>query len=361
MLLAVVGASHSIARAGAGVDGSCDHDVAMAFDARLARELREGVWPVRVLGDVRFSRPDTVWGARRALRRALAEQGYDAVIAHAPWSTALVAPVARRASLPFFSWIHDAPHGVQWPERRVARVPPDRFICNSHYTAGLVARWMPGVPRDVIYPPLATTTPSADRADVRRELAEPDHVIVIFMAARMEPWKGHRVLVEAARHLRGDVTVWIAGGAQRPEEVAYFDELSRAAAVNAKGIRIRILGERSDVPRLMRGADVYCQPNTSPEPFGLAFLEALSAGVPVVTTAAGGALEIVDEQCGILVPHASAEPVAAALQRLIDDPALRRSLGQRGPSRVSRIGDPGIALSRIEQVVRQQRTRSSAA
>ena len=363
MLLALVGASPSVARAGAGADvgGSCDHDVAVAFDARLARELRDAGSPPYVLGDVRFSRPDTVWGARRALRRALSEQKYDAVIAHAPWSTTLVAPVVRRANLPFFSWIHDAPHAEQWPERRIARVPPDRFICNSHYTAGLVARWMPGVARDVIYPSVSTTASSADRAAVRRELGESDRAVVILMAARMEPWKGHRVLLDAAARLRGDITVWIAGGAQRPQEIAYVDELSRTAAANASGIRIRLLGERSDVPRLMRGADVYCQPNTLPEPFGVALVEALSAGVPVVTAAAGGALEIVDEHCGILVSHVSADTVAAALQRLTDDPGLRRALGQQGPSRASRIGDPAVALGRIEQLVRQQRTRTSAA
>ena len=50
------------------------------------------------------------------------------------------------------------------------------------------------------------------------------------------------------------------------------------------------------VPRLMAAADIYCQPNTTPEPFGIAFVEALAAGVPVVTTAMGGPLEIVDDR-----------------------------------------------------------------
>lgn len=354
MLLAVVDA--------AGESAACRHDVAVAFDARLARELRNaGVSPC-VLGGARFSRPDTVWRARRALRKALTSQGYDAVIAHAPWSTVLAAPSARRAGVPCLCWIHDAPRGEQWPERRMARTPPDRFICNSEYTAALVAQWMPAVPRTVIHPPVLTSTAGADRADVRRELAESEEAVVVFMAARMEPWKGQRVLLEAAGQLRGDVAVWIAGGPQRSEEAVYLDELSRMAATFRNGsVRVRLLGERSDVPRLMRAADVYCQPNTAPEPFGVAFVEALSASVPVVTTAAGGALEVVDGECGILVEEPRAEGVAAALQRLIDDPALRRSLGQQGPARARRVSDPARALTLIAQVVREQRTRSSAA
>jgi len=337
------------------------HDVAVAFDGRLARELQGAGSVPFVLGDVRFSRPDTVWRARRALRRVLAEKRYDAVISHAPWSTALAAPAVRRADLPLLAWMHDAPHGDQWPERRVARTPPDRFICNSRYTAALVAQWMPGVARTVIHPPVVTSMPRDDRAGVRRELAEPDETVVVFMAARLEPWKGHRVLLQAARLLRGDVTIWIAGGPQRPEEAGYFDELQRLAAADGNGVRIRFLGDRADVPRLMSGADVYCQPNSSPEPFGVVFVEALAAGLPVVTTAAGGVLEIVDDQCGILVPHATAEIVAEALQRLIDDPGQRRSLGRQGPSRAMRVSDPATALDLIQQTVREQRARSSAA
>ena len=65
---------------------------------------------------------------------------------------------------------------------------------------------------------------------------------------------------------------------------------------------MRFLGERRDVAACMRAADIHCQPNTAPEPFGLAFVEALYAGLPVVTTALGGALEILTDACGVLVP-----------------------------------------------------------
>ena len=58
----------------------------------------------------------------------------------------------------------------------------------------------------------------------------------------------------------------------------------------------------TDVPRLLAAADIHCQPNISPEPFGIAFIEALAAGLPVVTSAIGGAIEIVDDTCGRLVP-----------------------------------------------------------
>ncbi len=349
MLLGIVSAAND----------ECAHDIALSFDARLSRELRDyGVTP-HVIGDVRFRRPDTVWRARRALRRVISASAYDAVIAHAPWSCALAGPAARRAGVPLLMWVHDAPHGDQWSERRVARMPPDRFICNSSYTAALVAQWMPGVAKDVIHPAVAAApdVSTIERRTLREELGAREATSVILIAARLEAWKGHRVLIEAARQLRGDIVVWIAGGPQRPAEAAYAEMLSRLAA----GTAVRFLGERVDVPRLMAAADIYCQPNTAPEPFGVVFVEALAAGTPVITTAMGGATEIVDEQCGVLVRESTPALVGAALQRLIDDSSLRNALGSQGPARARRISDPADAVRHVCDAVREQRLRSSAA
>jgi glycosyltransferase involved in cell wall biosynthesis len=339
------------------------HEIAVSFDGRLAAELRAAGAVPHVLGDVRFRRPDTVWRARRHLDAVLATGRHDAVIGHAPWSCALAGPVARRAGRPLLMWAHDAPQPDAWAERRVARLPPDRVICNSRHTADAIQHWMPGVPRDVVHPPVpsAPVVPAAERDRLRRELGAAETTTVILLASRLEAWKGHRVLLDAAARLRGDAAIWIAGGPQRPAEADYLDELSRLAADRSSPIAVRFLGERGDVPRLMAAADVYCQPNTTPEPFGIVFVEALAAGVPVVTTAMGGALEIVDESCGVLVAAASPELVAAALQRLIDSPPLRASLGSAGPSRARLVSDPQARLAEVRDLVRAQLARSSAA
>jgi glycosyltransferase involved in cell wall biosynthesis len=341
----------------------CAHEVALSFDGRLARELRAAGSLPRVLGDVRFRRPDSVWRARRTLHRLLATGQHDAVICHAPWSCALAGPVARRAGRPLLMWAHDAPQPEGWPERKTARVPPDRIICNSRHTAEAIARWMPGVPRDVVHPPVlsAPAVSAAERRDLRGKLGAEEPTTVILLASRLEEWKGHRVLLQAADRLRGDVAVWIAGGPQRLAESEYFEELSRLAADRSSAIEVRFLGERGDVPRLMAAADIYCQPNTAPEPFGIAFVEALAAGVPVVTTAIGGALEIVDERCGVLVREASPVLVAEALQRLIDAPTLRASLSAAAPSQARRVSDPQARLLEVRDLVRAQLERTSAA
>ena len=351
MLLTIVAAQGS----------ECAHEVAVSFDARLAAELRAAGHAPHVLGAARFRRPDTIWRTRRALHRALTAGAYDAVICHAPWSCALAGPVARRTGRPLFMWVHDAPQPEGWPERKIGNVPPDRFICNSRHTEAAMTAWLPQVPRDVVHPPVlaAAVTPMTERLRIRHDLGAAPTTTVILLASRMEEWKGHRVLLDAAGRLRGDVAVWVAGGAQRPTEAAYVEELSHMPAV-ASG-RVRMLGERDDVTRLMAAADIYCQPNTSPEPFGIAFVEALAAAVPVVTTAMGGAIEIVDDSCGVLVTDPSPARFAAALQGLIDAPASRAALSAAGPARARSISDPGQRLATIRDLVRAQVERSSAA
>jgi glycosyltransferase involved in cell wall biosynthesis len=169
----------------------------------------------------------------------------------------------------------------------------------------------------------------------------------------MEAWKGQTALVEALAAL-ADVpgwTAWIAGGAQRPAERVYV--LSVRRAVTAAGLepRVRFTGERADIPRLAAAADIYCQVNRDPEPFGVAFVEALGAGLPVVTTAAGGAPEIVADDCGRLVAPGDATALTTTLRELIESAPLRRALGGRGPARARALCDASTQLDRLIEIL----------
>ncbi|HVA41545.1 MAG TPA: glycosyltransferase family 4 protein, partial [Candidatus Binataceae bacterium] len=102
--------------------------------------------------------------------------------------------------------------------------------------------------------------------------------------------------------------------------------------------------------------------NTGPEPFGITFIEALYAGLPVVTTSIGGALEIVDGSCGILVEPDDPGALAGALCRLIEDRELRARLGAAGPGRAAALCDPRAqmaALARALTKLRPSRAREA--
>lgn len=323
------------------------HEFALAFDGRLSRALTAAEATRHALGHVRFSRPLSVWTARRRLRRLVNDRGYDVVVGHAPWAFALAAPAVAGARKVL--WAHDASRGDHWTERRAARHAPDLVICNSHYTSEAIGGWMNGVTRAVVYAPVSPpdVEPGA-RAEVRRDLGAGDRTAVILLASRLERWKGHAELLRAVARLSGDWAVWIAGGAQRPHEAEYERELRAVAASLPVGDRIRFLGERSDAARLFCAADIHCQPNTAPEPFGLVFVEALYASLPVVTRDMGGAREIVTPACGILVAPGDSAALTHALQRLVHDPAARTTLGAGGPARARALCEPATQLLALE-------------
>jgi glycosyltransferase involved in cell wall biosynthesis len=331
--------------------GTAAHEFAICFEGRLLDELRATGASTHVLGAVRFSRPATLWRARRNLRSVVATGAFDSVVCHSPWAYALASPEltpeVRRVV-----WAHDVLDGTHWTERRIAQTPPDLMVCNSHATAGALRRWIGSVPLEVVHAPVAPNPhPAAERDRVREELGVSRDTIVILIASRFERWKGHGVLLDAATHLEGPWTIWIAGGPQRGPEEALAKQLRAMCAARGLNERVRFLGERRDVPRLLRGADVLCQPNTAPEPFGIVFAEALYAGVPVVTSDAGGAREIVHRTCGVMVPIGDERSLATALQALIDDPALRARLGSAGPARAASICSPASQVARLEALV----------
>lgn len=330
-------------------------EFALCFEGRLADELRASGAPVRLLGEVRFGRPWTVLSARWRLAELLASRRPDVVVCHACWPHAVFAPVVRRAGLPLVFWMHDTARGDHWLERLASRTPPDLALINSHTTAATLPRLFPGVAHEVLYypvaPPDAQADPNACRARARAELATDPEAVVIVQASRLEPWKGHALHLEALGLLRERPgwVAWLAGGVQRPHERAYFDELQGRARTLGIAERVRFLGQRSDVPRLLASADIHCQPNTGPEPFGIAFVEALYAGLPVVSTRMGGAAEIVSEDCGVLVPPDNPDALAEALRTLIADPDRRASLSAAGPARASALCDPAMILERLRE------------
>jgi len=332
-----------------------ESEFGLCFRGRLWDELVATGAAVHDLGPVRLSRPWMVWRARRRLGRVLAESRPEVVVTRGSWPHTVFAPVVRRAGIRLVYSIHGIANVRHWLDRWASRTPPDLVVANSRFTAGSVAALFPGIPVEVWHAP--RVLPAVNGLvpfEVRSELGTAEGAVVILQASRLERWKGHALHLEALGLLR-DVPgweCWLAGGVQKAGEGQFLAEL-RSAAVRA-GIadRVRFLGQRADVPRLMAAADIFCQPNTGPEPFGFVLVEALHAGLPVVTSDFGGATEIVDSTCGVLTKPGDPEAVAAALRSLIQDPSRRRVLGAAGPSRAESLCDPARQLNAAAALLR---------
>jgi len=339
---------------------------ALCFDGRVSSELRLTGVPVYILGDVRVRRPWTVWRARRILAKLFKDQRFDVVVCHSVWPQALFGPVVHAAGLPLVFWLHDAAGGSHWLERWAAWTRPDGVVCNSRFTAGRLPNLYPGILPRVVYCPVGTAQEklsAAERQAVRAAMQTPQDAVVIIQVSRLESWKGHRLHLEALGRLI-DLPGWVCwqvGGVQRPHERRYLEELKFMAARLGISERVRFLGHCAEVHRLLAAADIHCQPNTGPEPFGITFIEGLLAELPVVTTAIGGALEILDSSCGFLVPPEDPAALAVSLRQLIVDAALRSRLGAAGPARARLLCDPREQITSLHDFFHQACKRNVAA
>jgi len=329
-------------------------EYALCFEGRLSSELRETGVEVDIVGKVRFSRPWTVWWARRWLRQRLIDNPPDAVIAHACWPHSVFAPAVRGTRIPLLFWAHDVANMGHWLDRKAARTLPDRLIVNSEFTSGTLHQLFPKVPSAVVYYPVRARAGDATRrAALRSEFQTGADDIVVLLASRLEAWKGHPLALESLGRLKDNPrwTCWIAGGAQRPHEEEYQTCLKAQAEAAGIAHRLRWLGERKDVPDLMAAADVFCQSNARPEPFGIVFIEALHAGRPVVSVRHGGAAEIIDSTCGLLAEPGRADQLAELLGRVIDSPELRHRLSEGGPHRARQLCEATEQLGRLYEQI----------
>ena len=309
---------------------------ALCFAGRFQDELLDAGATVHPLGRVRISQPLSVHRARQSLKELLQREPFDVVVTHSCWSQGIFGPAARAASVPLVFYMHGPANGKHWQERWARRTQPDLVLCNSNFTAATSALLFPQVRAETVYCPVARPQHGnleTSRRATRAELQTPDDAVVVIQVSRMEAGKGQAHHLEALSLLK-DLPNWICwqvGGAQRPGEIEYLDELKRIAAQLGIAERVRFLGQRADVARLLDAADVYCQPNSGAESFGIAFIEALYAGLPLVTTPLGGAAEIVDDSCGVLVPAADT-CAGGRFARLIGCDVERRKLGSAGRS-----------------------------
>lgn len=325
------------------------HDFALSFEGQLSQQLRALDHEPHMLGAVRTSRPWTALAARQKLKKLLRQRRYDAVICHSAWSQAIFGDIASKGQRVL--WLHNPANGRHPLERLAKRVRPDIAICNSQFTAGTLSLLYPKARAEVLYCPVEPM-PAEEGSNIRRQMNVPPGGIVITQVSRMEPGKGHHLHLEALSNLTDiNWTCWFVGGAQRPEESAYVDQLKQAAVRLGIAGRVRFLGQRSDISALLSATDIFCQPNVSPEAFGISFVEALYAGVPVVGMDVGAVGEIIDSNCGILCRPNDSEQLASNLRRLITDAALRKTMSEGGPMRARTLSDPQAQMSTLHSML----------
>jgi alpha-maltose-1-phosphate synthase len=154
----------------------------------------------------------------------------------------------------------------------------------------------------------------------------------VLFVGRITDQKGIFHLLDAAPRLPAGVQVVLCASAPDTPEIE--ERLRRAVPRHPNVLWINEMAPLDVVVQLYSHAAVFACPSVY-EPFGLINLEAMACETPVVASAVGGILEVVEDgKTGLLVPPGHPDELAAALGRVLENPALGRSLGQAGRRRV---------------------------
>ena len=175
-------------------------------------------------------------------------------------------------------------------------------------------------------------------AAARMPAASADHSKVrALCVGRLNEWKGHLVLVDAAAELvrRGcRVPVTIVGDVFPGGEL-HREEIRRRIAELELEETVILAGETDDVDSYLASHSIFVSPTTRAEPFGIALLEAMAAGLACIATDAGGPRDLIENgHNGVLIPLGDPAALADAMERLARDESLRRQYGMAASQEV---------------------------
>ncbi|HET6150684.1 MAG TPA: N-acetyl-alpha-D-glucosaminyl L-malate synthase BshA [Polyangia bacterium] len=223
-------------------------------------------------------------------------------------------------------WLADATHRMlDVPRERTIEVIPN-FVDAVHFA--------PAPPGDAGTPRRSDAPAVLIHVSNFRPLKRVDDVVAIFAEVRRRLPAAPPVL-------------WLVGDG--PDRERIRDRVRDLDLIP----HVQFLGERVDLPGLLRDADLFLLPSES-ESFGLAALEAMSCGVPVVGSRVGGVPEVVtDGETGLLAPVGDVAAMTAHVVRLLGDDALRDRFGRAARQRAATVFPLAPTVAKYEALYRK--------
>jgi glycosyltransferase involved in cell wall biosynthesis len=287
------------------------------------------------------------WHAARLVRRG----GFVAVHLGHLYQLPVGVLLRRLFGLPYAVYLHggESPGLLRW---RAARALYGRWLrgaaavaVNSEFTRKHYVEMGFELPKTVLLPPTVDpgryAAPPGARARLRSRLGVEGRFVVLSVG-RMVRRKAHDLLLRAVAELAREgepvAAVVVGDGPERGR----LETLARELGVEDRVRFAGFVGER-ELGEYYAAADAFAMPSRrlagrdGVEGFGMVFLEAGAAGLPVIGAATGGIPEAVDEgRTGLLVPEDDVRALAAAIRRLAQDPQTAKRMGQEGRHRACR-------------------------
>ena len=312
--------------------------LALTEGGRLESRLADAGVNFKLVGGARYWSPATQY----VVARTLARLRPTAVHTHHLPSLLTTGPAARALGVPRIVhtehahlYLEESPRArrqLRWAASTADAVALVGSALKSYYVRGV------GIPEARLH-----TVPNGvdterfrplpgDEVRVRRRAAGlPEDVVLVGAVGRLAAVKNYGLLLRAAARARVAGTTLAVAFIGDGEERENLERLARELGVASA---TTFLGWRSDVAELVGTLDILAVTSTS-EALPLVVLEAMSAGVAVISTAVGEIPRVLGEdESGILIRSGEEDELAGALVRLARDPELRTLLGRRGSARV---------------------------
>jgi glycosyltransferase involved in cell wall biosynthesis len=263
----------------------------------------------------------------RRLKEIVTRHEIDILHAHHRTGGYFAEAIYRHMGVPYVITVHDIWH------RAPFKALHGRFLRRMIAVSGFIKRGLVekfGVAVDQVrvihngVDPVQIEKASAEEAARFRENFGVGSEVVFSLVARITKSKGHYDVIEALKLLPRELNYkcLIAGEGKDKQK------LQALVARYGLGEKVVFCGFQANIPALMKASDVILLPSHR-EPFGLSILEGMFSGKPLLVSSSGGIPEIVTNDCeGIVFPARDVAALAKAIVLLVEDPALRRRLGE---------------------------------
>ncbi|MCU0985805.1 MAG: glycosyltransferase family 4 protein [Acetobacteraceae bacterium] len=336
--------------------------VGICADGPKLAPAREEGFRIAPIPFARSANPLANLPAFLALIRLFRQERFDLLHVHTPLAGLIGRIAGRIAGIPRIAY---TAHGFYFHERmspaayrahvaleRFGRRFTDVLMTQSAEDAetakaeGIAPGGAVTVIGNGVDPALFRPGTAEERATARAAMGVAGGDVVAVMIGRMVAEKGYPELFAALSRTPGLTLACIGTRLESDHEGAVDAALAVAQGNPATAARLRLLGYRTDVAALLRGADLFVLPSHR-EGMPRAIIEAMMTGLPVVATAIRGAREqVIDGETGFLVPVKDEAVLAEALGRLASDPALRARMGAASLARARAEYDEAKVIAR---------------
>jgi glycosyltransferase involved in cell wall biosynthesis len=294
--------------------------------------------PTRALASSRLSSTVSNW----TIGRQLYSYRPGLIHVHAPDFYRALLPALKVSRLKTVVHVHleEAQISLRW----ALRTPPQVIITCARFLVDQVRNALPEHlqrSQSIVAVPNAVDMDRfhpGDKDSAKQKVGAPRNILLILLVANLAPHKGHETGIRAVAILKErGVNAWLwFAGIERGDSVEYTERLKTICGELGVADRVRFLGQRSDVPELLRAADCVILPSTA-EGLPLSILEAQATKVPVLAAPTAGIPEIiVDEKTGILVRPDDFNGYVHHFIRLLSNPILYSQIVETAYSNVLR-------------------------